>query len=96
MLAYDDFLMQSEIMTEQEILKQAFDHIAANHSGGEATFTADDGLLENGIIDSLGLLDLVAFLEQAFSITVDDDDVTLDNFESVRSIARFVASKRRP
>ena len=82
-------------MTEQEILQQTFDYLAQNNGGDQAAFTADDRLLENGIIDSLGLLDLVAFLERSFAIAVDDDDVSLDNFETVRSIAVFVAGKQR-
>ena len=56
----------------------------------------DDGtpLLESGIIDSLGMLDLVAFLEQTFNITVADDELIPDNFADISRMAAFADSKR--
>lgn len=62
--------------------------------GQGVEFDGDDLLLEAGIIDSLGLLDLVNFIETEFGISVDDVDVTLDNFGSVNTIASYVASQR--
>ncbi len=47
-------------------------------------------LLETGIIDSLGVLDLVAFLQQEFAITVDDGDLTPENFRSIDCMAQFL------
>jgi len=55
-------------------------------------FTDEDALLEEGVIDSLGLLEVVTFIETEFEVSVDDADVTLDNFGSVNAIASFVAS----
>jgi len=52
------------------------------------TDTSD--LLESGVIDSLGVLDLVNFLQQEFSVLVDDEDLTPDNFKSIESMAVFV------
>ena len=49
-----------------------------------------DNLLESGVIDSMGVLELVGFIEQEFSILVSDDDLTPENFQNVDSIARFV------
>lgn len=57
-------------------------------TGGE--FGVDDELLELGIIDSLGLLDIVLHLEDTYGVAVDDAEVTLDNFGSVSAIASFV------
>lgn len=53
----------------------------------------DDNLLESGIIDSLGILDLVSFLEQDFGIVVADDDLVPENFQSVVRITRFVEQR---
>jgi acyl carrier protein len=50
-------------------------------------------LLGSGIIDSLGVLDIVTFLEQAFLIKVSDDELTPDNFASIRCLASFVETK---
>ena len=63
--------------------------------GQGAEFGDDDPLLEEGIIDSLGLLEVVTFLETEFEISVDDADVTLDNFGSVNAISAFVESSKK-
>ena len=48
------------------------------------------GLLEEGIIDSLGLQQIITFIEQQFEITIDDDDLMPENFESVNAIAELI------
>lgn len=50
----------------------------------------DDHLLENRLIDSLGLLDIIMYIENTYGYTIDDQDVTLENFASVRTIAQYV------
>jgi len=60
----------------------------------EARLGDHDDLLESGILDSVGVLDLVAQLETTFGITVADDDMVPDNFRSVASLAAFVHAKR--
>ncbi|HEV7365578.1 MAG TPA: acyl carrier protein, partial [Gemmatimonadales bacterium] len=55
----------------------------------------DDRLLERGIIDSMGVLELIAFLETEFGIVVVDEDVTDENLGTLASIHRYVASRRR-
>ena len=55
----------------------------------------DDRLLERGIIDSMGVLELIAFLETEFGIVVGDEDVTEENLGTLASIGRYVASRRR-
>lgn len=52
-----------------------------------------DSLLESGIIDSLGTLEVVLFLETEFGVVVTDEEMVADHFETVFSITRFVASK---
>lgn len=51
-------------------------------------------LLESGIVDSLGVLDVVEFLEEAFSIKIDDEDLIPENFGTVRAMVSFVEQKR--
>jgi acyl carrier protein len=50
-------------------------------------------LLESGIIDSLGVLDLVGFLEEAFDVKIDDDDLIPENFGNIECIVAFVQKK---
>jgi acyl carrier protein len=55
-----------------------------------------DELLESGVIDSLGILDLVNFLEEQFSITVVDDELVPENFRTVECMVAFVESRLTP
>jgi acyl carrier protein len=52
-------------------------------------------LLTSGIVDSLGMLDLVRFLEDTYSIQISDEELTPENFASIRSLSSFVESKDR-
>lgn len=54
----------------------------------------DENLLDSGIVDSLGILDLVSFIEQEFNVTVSDDELVPENFKSIRSLAAFVQRKQ--
>lgn len=53
----------------------------------------DDSLIENGIIDSTGVLMLVAFLEQDLGVHVEDDEIVPDNLDSLRRLAMFATRK---
>lgn len=50
----------------------------------------DDQLVESGIIDSLGVMTLLSFLDEKFSIQVSGDDLIPENFESVSAITALV------
>ena len=50
-------------------------------------------LLDKGVIDSTGVLELVAFLEERYEIKVEDDEVIPDNLDSVSNIAAYVEKK---
>jgi len=53
----------------------------------------DDSFFENGIIDSAGVLELVAFMEETFNITVEDEEVALENLDSVNRLSGFIRLK---
>jgi acyl carrier protein len=53
----------------------------------------DDPLLAKGVIDSMGVLELLGFLETVFGVSVADEEVTVANLGSLSAIARFVATK---
>jgi acyl carrier protein len=52
-----------------------------------------ENLLSKGIVDSHGVMELVGFLEERYGITVADEDLSPENFESVASIEAFVQRK---
>lgn len=62
--------------------------------GEETTFSDDDSFLEQGIIDSTGVLELVAFLEEQYGMTIADEELVPDNLDSISNLVRFIASKR--
>ncbi len=62
--------------------------------GGDASALGRDrSLIEEGLIDSTGVLDLVMFLEETFSITIGDAEIVPANLDSIAAIDAFVALK---
>ncbi len=59
---------------------------------GDGRTKVGDGtqLIEDGIVDSMGLMQIVAFIEERTGLRVSDDDVTPDNFETVAAIGGLV------
>ena len=62
---------------------------------GKKSLDPDEDLLEQRIIDSLGLLKLVIFLEKFHGIQVNDEEVIPENFQSLNSMVKFVEQKMR-
>lgn len=54
-----------------------------------------DALLESGMVDSQGVLEVVNFIEQEYSIIVDDDDLVPENFQTIDRIVGYIQSKTR-
>ena len=61
--------------------------------GGDA-LKFDASFLEQNLIDSTGVLELVSFIEQQYGIKVEDDELTPDNLDSIDRISSFVERKR--
>lgn len=62
--------------------------------GGDISDVSDTAsLLETGVIDSLGVLQLISFAEETFAITVADNEVVPQNFGSVVNMAGYIQSK---
>ena len=53
----------------------------------------DDSLMEKGIIDSTGVLELVNFIEETFGISVEDEELIPDNLDSINNITAFIMKK---
>jgi len=67
-----------------ESLKEEFEHL-----------DYDDSLLELGIVDSVKMLDLIAFIEDTFQIKVDEEDLYPENFDSINAIVEYIESKKK-
>ncbi|MDX2165628.1 MAG: acyl carrier protein [Deltaproteobacteria bacterium] len=82
-------------MTSEEVRGRIRAHVRAHFPLARARDVGDeDSLLDAQVIDSLGILELVAYVEQAFAIAVGDDDLTAENFQSIAALARFVERRR--
>jgi len=62
--------------------------------GTRSSIDPDEPLVSGGILDSLGLLRLMTFLEEQFGLTVGDGEVGSENFETLAKISSFVERKR--
>lgn len=56
-------------------------------------FADDQSFLQSGIIDSTGLLELIAFVEQQYGISIEDRELVPENLDSLRNISQFVERK---
>ena len=62
--------------------------------GQDNTILTDDvSFLEQGLIDSTGVLEIVAHLEQAYAVSVEDEELIPMNFDSVNNLAAYVSRK---
>lgn len=53
----------------------------------------EESLLDAGVIDSAAMIGLIAFLEGQYGVSVSDDDMTPENFDSVNAVVAYVQSK---
>jgi acyl carrier protein len=76
---------------EQTIRK----YIAENmlFSGNGYPYADGASFLEEGIVDSMGIMELVMFVEENFQVTVEDEDLVPDNFDSVSRLASYIRAK---
>ena len=58
-------------------------------------FRDGDSFLKAGIIDSTGMMELVAFIEQTFSVKVDDSELVPENLDSLDNLCSFLERKKR-
>ncbi|MCC6191776.1 MAG: acyl carrier protein [Anaerolineales bacterium] len=62
--------------------------------GKRKRIQAGESLISSGLLDSLTLFQLIAFVEQEFKLTVDDGEMTPENFQSIAAIKAFIERKR--
>ena len=62
--------------------------------GQDRPLAEDQSLLESGVVDSTGMLELVSFLEETYGITIADNELVPQNLDSLRNLNALVARKR--
>lgn len=61
--------------------------------GDGANLREDTSFLENGIIDSTGILELITFLEETYQISIQDNELVPDNLDSLKKVEQFLSKK---
>ena len=84
-------------MTDSRIREIVHEFIRKNFLFDDHRILQDEeSIFAAGIVDSTGILELIAFLEEHFRIQFGDDELVRDNFDSVARIASFVSKKIPP
>lgn len=61
--------------------------------GAITELSVDYALIDNEVLDSMGIFELISFVEDEFGITIDDEDLVVENFGSIGAIESMVAAK---
>ncbi len=79
-----------------EIKQKVREYLVENFLFGDTdtVLENDQSLIDSGVIDSTGVLELITFLESEFDITVEDDEVLPENLDSIDNIAAYIQRKR--
>ena len=78
--------MQIENQLKQFILKNLY-------FAEDDTLDDNSSFLETGVVDSTGVMELVAFVQTEFGVTVEPEDIVVENFDSIRKVAHFIRQK---
>lgn len=78
---------------EEKIRKFLIENFVLSEQLDELGF--EESFLENGVVDSTGILELVFFVEDQFGIQIDTSEVLPENFDSVNCLASFIRRKQK-
>jgi acyl carrier protein len=81
--------MQTTVDIKRDIRSFVIDHFLT----GDASKLRADGSLLGDVIDSMGVIALVAYLQEHFGITVEDDEVLPSNLDTINSLVAYVSNK---
>ena len=79
-----------------ELHKQVRNFILENYlfTDDESALGLEDSLLDRGIVDSTGMLEIIMFIEDELGVAVEDEEMIPENLDSVNRIANFVGRKK--
>ena len=89
--------MEPSSLDPQAVEPDLREFLAANYFLGDdpSQLAASDSLIEAGLIDSTGVLELVGYLEEQFGVRITNEELLPENLDSIDNILRFVTSKRQ-
>ena len=74
------------------IQKNFLPHNPYNPYSSDVEYDVDGNLFDMGIIDSVGLISCIVFIEEEFHLSIPDEDLLPENFSSIRKIAEYIRS----
>jgi acyl carrier protein len=82
-------------ISKEQIKTNVKSYIAKTFYFNDSSFSIDDNtsFLETGIIDSTGILELINFIQDEFSVKVNDDEMLPENLDSLENIAAYLGKK---
>ena len=71
-------------------------HVVQSYAVGTdvGELDADHDLLVSGLVDSMGVMEIIGFVEETFGVVVEDDEIVPENFRSLRAMSDYVAAKQ--
>lgn len=80
------------------IKQQIIDFITTNFlfNDDQKGLNEKDSLLETGVIDSTGVLELIAFIEETYGIKVEDEEIIPENLDTILDITYYITNKLSP
>ena len=91
-------LIPSDItMLQSQVTARVRDYVTENFLYMRPDFSIgeNDSLLGKGIIDSMGVIEVITFVQDEFGITIADDDITEENLGTLAAIARYVVDHKQ-
>ena len=76
-------------MNKKELIKQ---YVLENYPAAFEDMTEETDLIETGVLDSMGIIELVAYLEKTFNVAFPDEDITIENFGSINQINNYLST----
>ena len=83
-------------MNAQEIIERIRSYVIEEflYARPDAEVGVEDHLLAKGVIDSMGVVELLEFIQEEYEITIEDEEITEENLGTLAAIANFVRMKR--
>lgn len=81
------------MITQDELRTSIHRYIVENFLFGTEEVSDDASLMDEGILDSTGVLEMVLFVEEELGVAIGDDEVLPENFDTINSLTGFVAAR---